>query len=71
MNELSMEGIKLETMTDDQIKSLITQGYKLLDRRKRDHEKKIKSQIRQMANKAGIKVSFTDRPRRKRGDSES
>ena len=57
--------IDLSGMSDDEIKQLIAQSYKLLDSRKREREKQVKEQIRQMAIKAGIKVSFRDKTTRK------
>ena len=59
------DALGLEKMSDDEIKKLIAQCYKLLDRRKREHEKQVKEQIRQMAVQAGIKVSFTEKTTRK------
>lgn len=55
----------LEAMSDDEIKQLIAEGYKLLNRRKREHEKQIKEQIKKMATDAGIKVSFSSKSARK------
>jgi len=51
--------LDMDSMSDGDIKQLIAQAYKLLDKRKRNKEKAIKEQIRQMANQVGIKVSFT------------
>ena len=56
----------LEAMSDDAIKKLIAEGYKLLNRRKREHEKKVKEQIKQLAIDAGIKVSFREPVERKK-----
>jgi len=58
---------ELESMSDDEIKQIIAHGYKLLDRRKRQHEKMIKEQIKKMAVEAGIKVSFSNKTARKSG----
>jgi len=58
---------KLEGMSDEEIKNVIATGYKLLDRRKRQHEKMIKEQIKKMAIEAGIKVSFANKPKSKSG----
>ena len=63
-NELASE---LESMSDDEVKQIIAHGYKLLDRRKRQHEKMIKEQIKKMAVEAGIKVSFSNKTARKSG----
>lgn len=57
--------IDLDRLSDDEIKQLIADGYKLLDSRKREREKQIKEQIRQMATEAGIKVSFSEKIARK------
>ena len=57
----------LENMSDNEIKQIIAHGYKLLDRRKRQHEKMIKEQIKKMAVEAGIKVSFSNKTTRKSG----
>jgi len=51
--------LDVDRMSDEDIKQLIARAYRLLDKRKREREKAIKEQIRQMANQAGIKVSFT------------
>ena len=58
--------IKLNAMNDDEIKQLISEGYKLLNQRKREREKALKIQIREMASQAGIKVSFSERRRPKK-----
>ena len=57
----------LGSMSDDEIKQVIATGYKLLDHRKRQHEKKVKEQIKKMAIEAGIKVSFSNKPKSKSG----
>ena len=57
----------MESMSDEEIKNIIATGYKLLDRRKRQHEKQVKEQIRKMAIEAGIKVSFANKPKSKSG----
>jgi len=54
-------------LTFTTIKQIIAHGYKLLDRRKRQHEKMIKEQIKKMAVEAGIKVSFSNKTTRKSG----
>ena len=61
--------IDLERMSDEALKKLITDSYKLLDKRRREHEKKIKEQIKQLAIDAGIKVSFREPIERKKKDS--
>jgi len=58
-------GVNLESKNDDQIKTLISESYKLLDQRKREREKAIKEQIKSLAASEGIKVSFSDSPGRK------
>lgn len=52
--------VNLEGMDDEAIKKLIADGYKLLDRRKREREKAIKDQIKELAASEGIKVSFRE-----------
>lgn len=61
--------IDLEKMDDEALKKLITDSYKLLDKRRREHEKKVKEQIKQLAVDAGIKVSFREPVERKKKDS--
>lgn len=61
--------IDLENMDDEAIKKLIADGYKLLDRRKREREKAIKDQIKELAASEGIKVSFREPVERKRKGS--
>lgn len=61
--------IDLERMSDEAIKKLITDSYKLLDKRRREHEKQIKEQIKQLASDAGIKVSFREPVERKKRNS--
>lgn len=58
---------QLQSMEDDAIKQLISEGYKLLDQRKREREKKVKEQIKQLASDAGIKVSFREQRQETRG----
>ncbi|GAB1257258.1 hypothetical protein NBRC116494_17600 [Aurantivibrio plasticivorans] len=54
------EMIQLEKFSDDAIKSLIAEGYKLLDSRKRKREKEVREQIKELAASEGIKVSFRE-----------
>lgn len=49
----------MDNMNDDEVKQLIAEGYKLLNRRKRERAKMVKEQIKKMAAKAGINVSFS------------
>ncbi|GAA6168341.1 hypothetical protein [Sessilibacter corallicola] len=63
----SPQKISLESLNDEAIKTLINEGYKLLDRRKREREKSIKEQIKALAATEGIKVSFQE-PANKRGN---
>lgn len=58
--------ISLENMDDEAIKELIAEGYKLLNRRKREREKTIKEQIKELAASEGIKVSFREPVERKK-----
>ncbi|MFL0809100.1 MAG: hypothetical protein K6L76_01675 [Agarilytica sp.] len=58
--------INLERLDDEAIKSLIADSYKLLDRRKREREKNIKEQIKELAATEGIKVSFREPSARKK-----
>lgn len=58
--------IHLESLDDEAIKSLIADGYKLLDRRKREREKAIKDKIKELAASEGIKVSFREPPARRK-----
>ena len=58
--------INLENMDDEAIKELIADGYKLLNRRKREREKAIKDQIKELAASEGIKVSFREPVERKK-----
>jgi len=53
--------IDMENMSDEEVKQLISQGYKLLNRRKRQHQKQVQAQIKKMAIEAGIKVSFSNK----------
>lgn len=75
MNEVTLtpkeasNPINLNTLDDDAIKSLISDGYKLLDRRKREREKAIKEQIKKLADSEGIKVSFRETTTRKKRGS--
>lgn len=62
----SPQKISLEPLNDEAIKTLINEGYKLLDRRKREREKSIKEHIKALAAAEGIKVSFQE-PVNKRG----
>lgn len=64
-----LPAIDLERLNDDALKKLITDSYKLLDKRRREHEKKVKEQIKQLAVDAGIKVSFREPVERKKKDS--
>lgn len=67
-HSISAPNYDLTTLNDDAIKSLISEGYKLLDRRKREREKAIKEQIKQLAASEGIKVAFREpSARKKRG----
>ncbi len=61
----------LETMDDEALRKLIADGYKLLDRRKREREKKIKEQIKELAAAEGIKVSFSEPSTRRKKTSNS
>lgn len=61
--------IDLENLDDEAIKKLIADGYKLLDRRKREREKAIKEQIKELAASEGIKVSFREPVERKKKGS--
>ncbi len=61
-----LPAIDLEKMDDEAIKQLISEGYKLLDRRKREREKAIKEQIKELAASEGIKVSFREPVERKK-----
>ena len=61
--------INLNTFDDEAIKNLISDGYKLLDRRKREREKAIKEQIKKLADSEGIKVSFRETTTRKKRGS--
>ncbi len=61
--------IDLENMDDEAIKKLIADSYKLLDRRKREREKAIKEQIKELAASEGIKVSFREPVERKKKGS--
>lgn len=63
----SITSPQLQSMSDDAIKQLISEGYKLLDQRKREREKKVKDQIKQLASEAGIKVSFREQRQETRG----
>ena len=63
---IPLPAINLENMDDEAIKKLIAQGYKLLDRRKREREKTIKEQIKELAASEGIKVSFREPVERKK-----
>ncbi len=56
----SLPIVDLKTMDDEAIKALIADGYKLLNQRKREREKAIKEQIKELAASEGIKVSFRE-----------
>ena len=58
--------VDLKTLDDEAIKTLIGDGYKLLDQRKRERERQVKEAIKQMAIDAGIKVSFREPVERKK-----
>ncbi|GAB1260739.1 hypothetical protein [Aurantivibrio plasticivorans] len=66
-----LPAIDLEKMDDEAIKKLISEGYKLLDRRKREREKAIKEQIKELAASEGIKVSFREPVERKKRATRS
>lgn len=63
--------VDLKTMDDEAIKSLIADGYKLLNRRKREREKAIKEQIKELVASEGLKVSFREPVERKRRSTQS
>ena len=63
--------VDLKTMDDETIKSLIADGYKLLNRRKREREKAIKEQIKELAASEGIKVSFREPVERKKRSTQA
>lgn len=68
----STTAINIDKLDDEAIKSLIAEGYKLLDRRKRKREKEIREQIKELAASEGIKVSFREpSARRKRSNNSS
>lgn len=62
--------INLNNLEDEAIKKLIAEGYKLLDRRKREREKAIKEQIKELAASEGIKVSFREPVERKKRSTQ-
>ena len=64
--------IDLNSFDDETIKLLIADGYKLLDRRKREREKAVKEQIKALAATEGIKVDFREPAvRKKRGVNDN
>ena len=65
------KAIELNSLNDDAIKKLIADGYKLLDRRKREREKAIKEQIKELAASEGLKVSFREPAERKKRSTQS
>lgn len=65
------KAIELNSLNDEAIKKLIADGYKLLDRRKREREKAIKEQIKELAASEGIKVSFREPVERKKRSTQS
>ena len=65
----SLPVMNLDDMSDEEIKTLIADGYKLLDRRKREQERKVRERIKQLADDAGIKVSFRERTERRKRNS--
>ncbi len=65
-----MPSINLNNLEDEAIKKLIADGYKLLDRRKREREKAIKEQIKELAAREGIKVSFREPVERKKRSTQ-
>ena len=66
----SMPAIDLPSLDDDAIKSLIAEGYKELDKRKRQRIKDAKDEINNLAASVGIKVSYREpSTRRKRTSS--
>ncbi len=65
-----MPSINLNNLEDEAIKKLIADGYKLLDRRKREREKAIKEQIKELAASEGIKVSFREPVERKKRSTQ-
>lgn len=58
--------VNLNVLNDEAIKKLIADGYRLLDKRKRERERKIKEQIKQLAHNEGLKVSFRETVRRRK-----
>lgn len=71
MNEFINQTIDLTRFNDEQIKQMIADGYALLDKRKREHQKRIKEQIKQLAQDAGVKVAFREkigRPRKSKSE---
>jgi single-stranded DNA-specific DHH superfamily exonuclease len=67
----SLPIVDLKTMDDETIKSLIAEGYKLLNRRKREREKAIREQIKELAASEGLKVSFREPVERKKRSMQS
>lgn len=65
------KAIELNSLNDEAIKKLIADGYKLLDRRKREREKAIKEQIKELAASEGIKVTFREPVERKKRSTRS
>ena len=65
------KAIERNNLNDEAIKKLIAEGYKLLDRRKREREKTIKEQIKELAASEGIKVSFREPVERKKRSTRS
>ncbi len=57
--------LDMENMSDEEIKQAIATGYKLLNRRKRQHQKQVQVQIKKLATDAGINVSFSNKSARK------
>jgi len=57
----------IEIMSDDEVKKLISDCNKLLNKRERQYKKQVQAQIKKMAVEAGIKVSFANKPKSKSG----
>ena len=58
---------KLECMSDAEVKKLIADCNKLLNKRERQYKKQVQAQIKKMAVEAGIDVSFGSKPKSKSG----
>ena len=57
----------LDSLSDDEVKKLIADCNKLLNKRDHQYKSQVQAEIKKMAIEAGIKVSFSNKPKSKSG----